>query len=83
MSRLSYLRGEAHYVGLTVHTYSPGDGVTRYRFARPNVRDYFESNGLATVLGISAAEAWISAYRIGRDDGLTQAAELDTLEETF
>ena len=47
-----------------VRTYSPGDGVTRYRFFKgaPKEQSYFgPKNGDATVLGIGAAETFADA----------------------
>ena len=57
----------AREAGLYVATYSPGDGVTRYRFFKgKKPKSYFEATGLYTALGISEAEAWLEGYRRGR-----------------
>jgi hypothetical protein len=50
--------------GFYVDTYSPGDGVTRYRFTS-EPRDYFASDGDFTALGLKEA----TAYARGRADG--------------
>jgi hypothetical protein len=47
--------------GYSVHTWSPGDGVTRYRFFRnaPKNQTYFgPDNGIYTALGIREAETY-------------------------
>jgi hypothetical protein len=47
-------------------TYSPGDGVTRYRFFNRAGNDYFgPANGCFTALGIKEA----TAYAVGRAHG--------------
>lgn len=55
--RMAELRAELP-MGFTVETYSPGDGITRYRFfenAAPN-QDYFgPGNGMHTALGYKKA----------------------------
>jgi hypothetical protein len=50
--------------GLHMATYSPGDGVTRYRFFnRSSARvGYFESDGLFTALGRKEAYAFARGY---------------------
>lgn len=53
-------------VGLYVRTWSPGDGVTRYRFFDKPGNSYFgPANGIATCLGVRAAETWLYAYTVG------------------
>lgn len=47
--------------GITVETYSPGDGVTRYRFFRnaPSKQTYFgPNNGIYTALGYKDAATY-------------------------
>ena len=61
-SRYDLLQEEARRHGLWLRKYSPGDGVTRYRFMRKNV-SYFADDGIFTALGISQAETWLSGYR--------------------
>lgn len=61
LTRLAELEIHAEAAGLIVRTWSPGDGVTRYRFFedRPGRerQDYFgPENGIYTALGL--AEAW-------------------------
>jgi len=55
--------------GFWVTTYSPGDGVTRYRFAS-DPGDYFAVRADFTALGLKEA----TAYAIGRAHGLGQSA---------
>jgi hypothetical protein len=71
-TRWTFLQGSAHYVGLRIARYSPGDGMTRYRFFPiDDPSDYFgPSNGVHTALGMAAAEAWIEGYRAGRTAGM-------------
>lgn len=70
-SRDQFLNELTTRAGLQVHTYSPGDGITRYRFF-PIIdgerQDYFgPRRGIATVLRLSAAFIWIKAYIAGQD----------------
>ena len=66
-TRRANLDDSAARCGLFVRTYSPGDGATRYRFFTDPANTYFgPGNGIATVLGISAAEAFVGAYAAGR-----------------
>lgn len=61
-SRYDMLQEEARRHGLWLRKYSPGDGVTRYRFMRKNV-SYFADDGIFTALGIGQAETWLAGYR--------------------
>lgn len=61
--RYETLRNIAQGVGLYVSTYSPGDGVTRYRFTFEDV-DYFATDGIYTALGIAEAEAFVLGARV-------------------
>lgn len=67
-SRKAALRALCAAHGIYVRTWSPGDGVTRYRFFRAGVggrelSSYFgPENGVTTVLGITAAENWAEGY---------------------
>jgi hypothetical protein len=75
----------AHEAGYHVETYSPGDGVTRYRFFDLAEMDrkgitmremsYFGPlNGVDTVLGLAAAKKWLSkSHRRNplSEDGMT------------
>lgn len=62
--------------GVFVGTWSPGDGVTRYRFYREGewsnglpVADYNEGgrHELKTVLGRKDALLWLAGYKAGRN----------------
>lgn len=60
--------------GLTVYTYSPGDGVTRYRFTRDEDGragdGYFGCRALYTALGLAEALAFAEgAAAIDREIG--------------
>lgn len=74
MSRKSELRDTALEAGLILREYSPGDGVTRYRFfshdeitrlgTRPSQQTYFgPASGIYTALGIKEAETFLAGYR--------------------
>jgi len=66
-SRRARLERDAREMGLYVGIYSPGDGVTRYRFFKSKKPvSYFQMTGLYTALGLSEAEAWLAGYRRGR-----------------
>ena len=65
-NRKELLRKKAAEAGLYVATYSPGDGVTRYRFIKSRGGrpvSYFAQNGIYTALGISEAETFLAGYR--------------------
>lgn len=65
MTRMTELQQRAARFGLNVSTWSPGDGVTRYRFAYADERgsgDYFAARALGTTLGIADAETWLAGY---------------------
>jgi hypothetical protein len=52
-------RAKCH--GLWVTTWSPGDGVTRYRFhAKPG--DYNDGSDIGFALGLKEANAWIDGW---------------------
>jgi hypothetical protein len=72
-TRKSALAADARAAGYAVETYSPGDGVTRYRFfslaemARRGVsqqeQTYFGPlNGVHTALGLAAAKKWLAKH---------------------
>ena len=67
-TRTATLEALAERAGVDVRSYSPGDGVTRYRFfPRDSGNGYFgPANGLDTVLGLKAAVAWLEAFAAGR-----------------
>jgi hypothetical protein len=62
--KTSPLAADADRCGLSVATYAPGDGVTRYRFFDGPTRhkqDYFgPGNGIYTALGRKDAETFIA-----------------------
>ena len=55
------LREHAKRVGLYIDTYSPGDGVTRYRFFLEPT-DYFAGNGIYTALGRKEANTFVRGF---------------------
>ena len=62
-TRLQELREFARSAGLTVETWSPGDGQTRYRFFKnaPKDQTYFgPDNGVYTALGLKEAWSFLS-----------------------
>ena len=61
MTKREQLAELAKRAGLNVRTYSPGDGVTRYRFfyASDDSTYFGPSNGLFTALGIKEAMAYV------------------------
>lgn len=96
LTRMERLQNDAKAAGLIVATYSPGDGVTRYRFfvasEQAHVRhaDYFGgSRPVETVLGIAKAEQFVSDYaerqnyasRARRDEVLISAASKPTMAD--
>ncbi len=61
-SRLTNLRNTAAHYGLYIYTYSPGDGVTRYRFSKNANSDYFACYPNYIALGISEAEHYVAGF---------------------
>ena len=63
MTTTKQLADIAYGYGLDVFTYSPGDGVTRYRFAKVGAQDgYFGGDGITTLLGRKEARLWLLGY---------------------
>ena len=63
MTRLAPLEDSCERAGLKVDTWSPGDGVTRYRFfaaGDPLGSDYFGGRGIFTALGLKEAFAFVN-----------------------
>jgi hypothetical protein len=64
-ARLQELRDHARGVGLTVETWSPGDGTTHYRFFNkaPPSQTYFGPKiGIYTAIGLPEAWAFLGNY---------------------
>jgi hypothetical protein len=60
------LIADAKWYGLQVYTYSPGDGVTRYRFVLEGADGgYFGGSDIGTALGIQQAKLWLAGYAVG------------------
>ena len=61
------LRNLAAAVGLTLYTWSPGDGMTRYRFFTDHhATDYFGSEAQFTALGLKEAGAFVRGFQVGK-----------------
>jgi hypothetical protein len=74
MTRLQELEASAARAGLAVRTYSPGDGKTRYKFfSLPYSGSYFSGHPLDTVIGLAAANKYVSDYK-ARLDYVAEAA---------
>jgi hypothetical protein len=74
-TRLEQLQADAAKVGLGVDSYSPGDGITRYKFWRLAAqragppRTYFSAAPtLVTVYSYGAALGYLEAYATGYND---------------
>jgi hypothetical protein len=67
-TRLEELQDYAREVGVTVRTYSPGDGVTRYRFfdkPGPGQTYFGPASGMYTALGLKDAWNYLYGYGAG------------------
>lgn len=76
MSRSERLSRYLEDTGIGVREWSPGDGVTRYRFVWAG-QSYFETDGLVTVLGYGNAQRVARGILIGYDvatDALQESA---------
>lgn len=69
LTRMEKLAREAAERGLVVRTWSPGDGVTRYRFFEaphaPGQSYYGPANGIFTALGLKEAYAFLHGAGVG------------------
>jgi hypothetical protein len=77
---MNELRYNASRVGLFIDSYSPGDGVTRYRFfLQPT--DYFAGDGIYTALGKKEAETFVNGFIQGTLFGknVTDVKEAETI----
>ena len=62
-TRKQWLDHDAERLGLFVRTWSPGDGITRYRFFTNAKNSYHgPDNGIYTALGIKEAETFLAGY---------------------
>ncbi len=62
-TRIEELREKAREKGLYLATYSPGDGVTRYRFFRTPSGYFGPENGIYTALGLKEAYTYLAGVR--------------------
>jgi len=53
-------------LGLFISTWSPGDGITRYRFHHGIDEDYFSCQSVYTALGRKEAACFGLAYYYGK-----------------
>jgi hypothetical protein len=58
--------------GFDLATYSPGDGVTRYKIV-PRGRGYFDGRTIASAVGAKAAVAVVLAFFAGLQEGRWEA----------
>ena len=71
MTRYQNLQLKAKQCGLSVAKWSPGDGMTRYRFYVTGLyndegADYFAlMNPTFTACGLGDAHTWVNGYRSG------------------
>lgn len=79
MSRSERLTKYLSGTGIAVSEWSPGDGVTRYRFLFDG-QTYFETDGIVTVLGYGNAQRVARGIRAGFDAARAQAEE-DSYQE--
>ena len=61
--------------GLYVSTWSPGDGVTRYRFSLDD-RDYFACRPVYTALGLAEGVTFWRGYLVGLGNAIEDAVEM-------
>jgi len=75
-ARTSDIEQVAGDVGLRMATYSPGDGVTRYRFfyAGPGPVAYFDADGVYTALGAKEAMIFLEGVAEGVEVQLRKQA---------
>ncbi len=71
MAALYWTRSELSRVaednGLYIRTWSPGDGVTRYRFFTDSANGYFgPDNGVYTALGLAEARTFVRAWQLSK-----------------
>jgi len=69
------------FYGLALDTWSPGDGLTRYRFIVQNDEsiDYFGCSGahkLYTALGLNEAYIWVRGFKSGVLAGISPQTDV-------
>ena len=74
-SRLTDLRDLAARHGLYIYTYSPGDGITRYRMSNSSHSNYFACHALHTALGFSQAQLYVTGFIDGYWNGHVDQGE--------
>lgn len=58
------IEDRAFQLGIRVSTWSPGDGITRYRFFRVET-DYFGDHAIYTALGAKEARVFLAGFAAG------------------
>lgn len=74
-TRLIELETNAGKVGLFIRTYSPGDGMTRYRFFDNVNRSYDSGGEIFTALGLKEANTFVTGYVQGYAKGRYDLAQ--------
>ena len=75
MTRRQHLESICGHAGLFIHTWSPGDGITRYRFfTEPGQSYYGPKDGIYTALGIKEACNFAMAYKMGKQSQMIDTA---------
>ena len=79
MNKFQELQDRIKEHGLYVSTWSPGDGVTRYRFFDKPGNGYFgPGDGLFTALGRREAMGFVAGWVQGRKAKVAKSEEWDT-----
>jgi len=60
----AHMNAVLKHCNLDVFTYSPGDGATRYKFARKGLyQDYFACEPRCQAIGFKEAMTWLYGYQ--------------------
>ena len=86
-TKLDVLNAELKNYGLSIDSYSPGDGVTRYRFFdfpedSERATDYFAGYGIFTALGWKEAITFATGYCRGMERAYASVGMSAQLEDT-
>jgi hypothetical protein len=82
VTKRDYLYHLAANCEVYIHTWSPGDGVTRYRFTNKRDSGYFETDGIHTSLGLADAITYIEGYFQGYNAGKVRCTHTQRSEMT-
>lgn len=64
-TKMQWLMDYCKRANLYVYTYSPGDGITRYKFSKDADSDYFGCQSYYVVLGFKEAEIFATGFLEG------------------